>query len=452
MKKLPEVFLKNISEILGNEKEDFIKALELKPEVSIRGNPNKKVSLEYLDLEGRVPWCENGYYLNQRPAFTLDPLFHGGAYYVQEASSMFLEEVIKQTKPKFDRLRVLDLCSAPGGKSTHLASLLGPDDLLVCNEVIKSRLSVLKENLQKWGYPNIIISNQDPETFSDLAGFFDIVLVDAPCSGEGLFRKDSAAVDEWSENLVQMCSLRQQRIISSAAILVAQGGVLIYSTCTYNRKENQENANWLKRTFEFENIDLNISKDWNVTEKENGYQFFPHKTRGEGFYIAAFKKTGREYVNAKGRINLQRLSRQQLELLEEWIEKQEFENFDFFIKNDGNIVAIKTSLVSDYGVVLKSLQKRSSGLEVGIFKGKDFVPSHAFALSPLLNKNIQAANIDKSEALKYLKKENFTVPDDLNDGWVIIKYQNINLGWAKKIGNRVNNYLPTEWRIRMDLE
>jgi 16S rRNA C967 or C1407 C5-methylase (RsmB/RsmF family)/NOL1/NOP2/fmu family ribosome biogenesis protein len=452
MKKLPEAFLKNISEILGNEKEDFIKALELKPEVSIRENPLKKVSLEYLDIEGPVLWCESGYYLNQRPAFTLDPLFHGGAYYVQEASSMFLEEVIKQTKPKFDRLRVLDLCSAPGGKSTHLASLLGPDDLLVCNEVIKSRLSVLKENLQKWGYPNIIISNQDPETFYDLAGFFDIVLVDAPCSGEGLFRKDSAAVDEWSENLVQMCSLRQQRILSSAAILVAQGGVLIYSTCTYNRKENQENANWLKRTFEFEYIDLNISNDWNVTEKENGYQFFPHKTRGEGFYIAAFKKTGREFTNVKGRINLQRLSRQQLELLEEWIEKREFDNFDFFIKNDGNIVAIKTSLVSDYGVVLKSLQKRSSGLEIGIFKGKNFVPSHALALSTLLNKNFPAANLEKAEALKFLKKESFDVPNDLHDGWVIIKYQNINLGWIKKIGNRVNNYLPTEWRIRMDLE
>jgi 16S rRNA C967 or C1407 C5-methylase (RsmB/RsmF family) len=231
MNNLPGRFSENLKNILGNEFEKFKKALETDSPVSVRLNPKKKFKPSF-DLEEAIPWTENGHYLKNRPVFTLDPAFHAGAYYVQEASSMVIEHIFNNHVHHYSPLKVLDLCAAPGGKTTHLASLLTEDDLLVANEVIKSRVGILKENLLKWGFTNVIVSNQDPETFADLEGFFDVVLVDAPCSGEGMFRKTPDAINEWSEENVNVCSARQKRILSAAAMLVAPKGSTLLAPTT----------------------------------------------------------------------------------------------------------------------------------------------------------------------------------------------------------------------------
>jgi 16S rRNA C967 or C1407 C5-methylase (RsmB/RsmF family)/NOL1/NOP2/fmu family ribosome biogenesis protein len=443
---LPERFKRSMQSQLGDEFPDFEAALQSETPVSVRVNPSKP-----FDSHGwteKIPWTDYGYYLPERPVFTLDPAFHAGAYYVQEASSMVIEQVLKQHAPKNGPIRVLDLCAAPGGKTTHLASLLGPDDLLVANEVIKGRVGVLRENLMKWGYPNVIVSQQDPETFADLEGFFDVVLVDAPCSGEGMFRKTPDATSEWSEGNVELCSSRQKRILSAAAMLVAPDGILLYSTCTYNRAENQENAQWLTRTLDFEGLEINVPESWGIVNANPGLQFYPHRVKGEGFYIAAFRNKSRDERFVKGRPQLARLSRQLTELVQPWIKG---EGYEYFQKNDGGIVALKSDLIPAMGSVLKALQKRSSGLELGHFKGKDFVPSHALALSTLLPESTPAIDLDERQALLFLKKEAFELPGTAS-GWVIMKYKNLALGWAKAVGPRFNNYLPTDWRIRMKLE
>lgn len=431
---------------LGAEYPAFEAALGQETPVSIRVNPNKPIDNPLWTKE--IPWTKYGYYLPERPVFTLDPAFHAGAYYVQEASSMVIEDVFKQHAPKDRPLKVLDLCAAPGGKTTHLASLLGPDDLLVANEVIKGRVGILKENLMKWGYPNVIVSQQDPETFADLEGFFDIVLVDAPCSGEGMFRKTPEATKEWTEGNVELCSSRQKRILSAAAMLVAPDGILMYSTCTYNRSENQSNAEWLTRTLDFEVLDLTVPETWGVVQAAPGLQFYPHRVTGEGFYIAAFRNKSRDERFVKGRPQLGRLSRQLTQQVLQWVNG---EGYEFFQKNDGGIVALRSDLVPAVGSVLKALQKRSSGLELGHFKGKDFVPSHALALSTLLPEDIPSIELDERQALLFLKKEAFELPS-ASSGWVVMKYKGLALGWAKAVGARFNNYLPTEWRIRMKLE
>jgi 16S rRNA C967 or C1407 C5-methylase (RsmB/RsmF family)/NOL1/NOP2/fmu family ribosome biogenesis protein len=449
--KLPEAFETNMSQILGNEYPDFVAALDEASPVSVRLNPKKKTEQSALEVEGNVLWANDGRYLIKKPVFTEDPAFHAGAYCVQDASSMFLGHILDKIVDRRRPIRVLDLCASKGEQTTLLASILGEKDLLVANEIVKGRLAILKENILKWGFSNIIVSSHDPETFADLEGFFDVVLVNPPSSAEGLFRKDSSVANEWSEANVQMHATRQKRILSAAAMLVAPKGVLIYSTSTYNTSENQENVQWLNRTLDFETMDLEVSETWGITKSENCFQFFPHKTKGEGFFIAAMKNLSRDAKFVKGKPDLNRLRREQRAILKDWFRPEIFEDLEFLYKNDGNIVAIRTALLADYGSVLRALAKRSSGIEIGIFKGKDFVPSHAFALSDMISDDVERLEVPASEALKFLKKENFEFSTG-KDGWLLITYGGLPLGWVKKIGDRINNYLPAEWRIRMDSE
>ncbi|MGL4632157.1 MAG: methyltransferase RsmF C-terminal domain-like protein, partial [Leadbetterella sp.] len=325
------------------------------------------------------------------------------------------------------------------------------NDLLVVNEPIKSRVGILKEVIQKWGYENVIVCNQDPEMFSDLEGFFDVVLVDAPCSGEGLFRKDPNALNEWSVDNVKLCTLRQQRILSAAALLVKPGGTLLYSTCTYNSQENDENVDWLKRVFNFEKVELNTPKEWNIENTKNGYQFLPHKIKGEGFYLSALRQMGRESHYPKARIQLMRLNRNQIEVVKPWISETVWESLEFYSKPDGGVVGIPVNLLPDFGTLHKGLLKRSNGMEIGVLKGKDLIPSHSFAFSSWIHSDVTKTEVSKETALHFLKKENIELPDAKN-GWHLITYKNLGLGFGKKIDQRFNNYLPTEWRIRMDLE
>ncbi|MFZ4545461.1 MAG: methyltransferase RsmF C-terminal domain-like protein, partial [Saprospiraceae bacterium] len=394
----------------------------------------------------------------ERPSFTLDPLFHAGAYYVQEASSMLIGHALKQVVD-FDRnLRILDLCAAPGGKSTLLLSLMNDKSVLLSNEVIKTRVNILKENIHKWGNPNVMVSNHEAEDFRGLNGFFDVVLIDAPCSGEGLFRKDENAKKEWSPENVNLCSARQKKILSNTIDLLTDGGILLYSTCTYNAQENLDNVIWITEQFGCESIPIELPADWGVVElKESasfGYQCYPHLVKGEGFFFAVLRKgtnrqekTGTSYFQKKS--SLYPVSKSELELLRKWVDDPD--SLSFYKKGNGIITAVSKAIEPDCAAIESALRRVSFGVEIGEFKGKDFIPSHELALSSIVSSAFVSIELEKNEALFYLKKELHSVDTDLR-GWALAKYQGLSMGWMKILPNRINNYLPAHFRIRMDLD
>ena len=251
--------MNSLTDVKGFSKEAFEQIHASGEQVtSIRRNPLKPGSL--FSNEEKIPWASNGFYLSERPSFTLDPLFHAGTYYVQEASSMFLEQAMKQSVDLSQQLLVLDLCAAPGGKSTLLQSIISKKSLLVSNEVIHTRVNILKENCIKWGSSNVVVTNNDPKDFSKLKGLFDVVVIDAPCSGSGLFRRDADAIKEWSEDNVQLCSQRQQRIIADTWNCLKEDAVLIYSTCSYSSSEDEDILDWMMEKWKVESIKLKVKK------------------------------------------------------------------------------------------------------------------------------------------------------------------------------------------------
>ncbi len=447
---LPPAFLERMQADLGEEFPAFLAALEQPAPVSIRLNPAKP-SPAFRGVEP-IPWHPEGRYLPERPVFTLDPVFHASGYYVQEASSMLIFEALRQTVDLSQPLRALDLCGAPGGKATLLRSALSRDSFLVANEVIQSRIAPLKMNLEKWGYANIAVSNHDPEDFDGLSGFFDLVLVDAPCSGEGLFRKDEDAAGHWSLESVEMCAARQRRILTAAAGLVKQGGVLLYSTCTFNTSENESNVRWMANEFDFEFCPLKLEPEWGVVHKQWGCQCYPHRVKGEGFFIAALRKTA-DYAVSNLKANppkdWQRIPEKQVGVFEDWLAQPA--DFEFFTKPDGVVVAVQRANAETAFAIGNALKKRSLGLEMGEMKKQDLVPSHELALANSLNPHLPKAQLAKEQALLFLKKENIWEPD-WQRGWALATFEGLSLGWMKVLDNRSNNYLPMNWRIRMDLK
>lgn len=445
---LPEAFLQQMQLQLNQDFPAFLAALEQIPPVSIRWNEAKgEKQTEHKEV---IPWFEQGVYLPARPVFTLDPLLHAGAYYVQEASSMVVAKVVKQVLNVDKPLKVLDLCAAPGGKSTLLASVLSSDSFLLANEVIKPRYHILKENLIKWGRVNTHTGNADSSRLAGLTGFFDLVLVDAPCSGEGLFRKDPKAVAEWSPTHVAHCSARQKRILADAVKTLKPNGVLIYCTCTYNDEENEHNARWLQENFKLEAMQLDFLVDWGIIHKGIGYQCFPHRVRGEGFYISCFRNQHRSETSHKAAPfpHLTPLNDKLLPALQAWLEEPT--QFAFFQDKVGTVFAILKSQIMDCQIVTKFFSKADFGVELGVFKNKDFIPAHALALSTAVKRDLSALDLKKEQALHFLKKENLTL-DVLPTGWVLARYAGHNLGWLKGVGTRVNNYFPKNWRILMEL-
>ena len=453
MIQLPAPFRAQMQHQLADEFPAFEAALGQQPPVSIRLNPCKP-AIDTAGLEP-VPWCSAGFYLPERPVFTLDPLFQAGAYYVQEASSMLLAEAMRQTTNLGRPLRILDLCAAPGGKTTLLASLLLPNSMLIANEVIRTRVPILRENVEKWGYPNVVISNHDPEDFAGLAGFFDVVVVDAPCSGEGLFRKDAGAMQEWSEANVQTCSARQKRILAAAAPLLDEKGILIYCTCTYNDAENLEKVQFLAENG-FRNRLLNLPPEWNIIEKEIGtsvgYQCFPHRVRGEGFFISVFQKTGFApalKTDSRPFRDWRPLRPRETTEVRNWLANPD--QFSYWTKPNLDVVAVPVALEKALYLVNDVLRHKGFGLELGIFKGTDFVPAHALALSTALAPGLPGVELSRENALRYFKKENLVLDESVR-GWLLARYKGLPLGWMKGVGNRVNNYLPKDWRIRMEIK
>ena len=396
-----------------------------------------------------VKWCKHGYYLPKRPSFTFDPLFHAGTYYVQEASSMFLWQILEQIIGSDTKKTVLDLCAAPGGKSTLLASYF-KDGLIISNEVIKQRAAVLVENITKWGCSNVVVTNNDPAHFKQLNDFFDIIVIDAPCSGSGLFRKDINAITEWSEENVNHCSQRQKRIIADIINSLTENGILIYSTCSYSKAENEDVLDWITSTYKLTSIPLTLQPNWGIISVNSdlhnafGYRFYPDKLEGEGFFISVFKKEITTEVFKKNKQSILPIAtKQEVDIINNFIAIPN--NFYLFKQNEF-IRVFPLNYLQQLQILVSYLYIKKAGIEIGAVKGKDLIPSHELAMSHLDLRKIIKYKLNKHQALQYLSKKEVII-DTNSTGWVLAIYNNIPLGWMKVLPNRINNYYPTEWRI-----
>ena len=447
---IPKKLIESLIEIKSFDEKAFLDVHASGEQItSIRFNPIKPSNNYPLSIiNSQIPWSTSGHYLTHRPSFTLDPLFHAGTYYVQEASSMFLEEVMKQSLDLSLPLLVLDLCAAPGGKSTLLQSIISKESLLVSNEVIQTRVQILKENLIKWGSSNVVVTNNDPKDFSKLEGLFDAVVIDAPCSGSGLFRRDAEAIHEWSESNVQLCCQRQQRIVADVWNCLKEDGVLIYSTCSYSTEEDESILDWMVQQLKVESIRLKVDDDWNIDEVQSatdayGYRFWPNKVKGEGFFIAAFRK--KETADAV-RVKVKKdavASKSEIAIAEKWITSTD--EFSFVLQGQ-NIAVVPARWNNEIQFLMQQLKVRYAGVELGTIAKNDLLPEHALALSTICSKQVFSVELDKEEALTYLRKNEMHI-EAAHKGWALATYNGFNLGWMKLLGNRINNYYPKEWRI-----
>jgi len=441
---LPEAFLQSLADVPGFDRGAFVDCHHANaPITSVRLNPDKQITLHENWQTKEVPWCSEGRYLATRPSFTQDPFLHGGGYYVQEASSMFIWHILSQIFKRTDSLQILDACAAPGGKSTLLASYF-QQAMLVANEVIKSRAGILVENLVKWGSPNTVVTNNDPTYFKQLPGFFDLMLVDAPCSGSGLFRKDPAALDEWSEEAVMLCSRRQQRILADVLPALKEGGILLYATCSYSVEEDEVITKWLMEEMQMEAVPISVPAAWGIVAADipGAFRFFPNRLAGEGFYISVLRKqqpVQKEYYKENALLqpnkNSALLFRDKFHLSE---------NTSVFLQ--GNLVrSIPSVHWKAVQQLAAALYIKKAGVELGEEKGKDIIPSHEWAMQYGLKEGWPVINLNLSEALAYLGRQPLTL--EAANGWNLVSYQGCILGWVKIIQHRLNNYYPTHWRI-----
>lgn len=555
---LPPALIDSLRGIPGFDEQAFLAIHEKGPSItSIRFNPHKYGVLDrYGVLEtiddkqrlvapemgwSQVPWCREGWYLSSRPSFITDPAWHAGLYYVQEASSMFLEQVFIQhaggatqgsvaeaphggaeagdatqgsafegdatyTAPS---LKVLDACAAPGGKSTHLQALIGKDGLLVSNEVIRTRVSILSENMQRWGGDNTVVTNNDPRDFGRLPGFFDVLVVDAPCSGSGLFRREPEAIGEWSPSLVQLCSQRQERILSDLWGCLRQGGLLIYSTCSYSSEEDEQILDWLCRSFEVEPLPVATEAGWGIVEVRTetgayGYRFYPNRVDGEGFFVAALRKkdgiagtrrgrevegrwdgesSGKRSSEAPGKRGGETLGKRTGETLGKrtgeslgkrmseapgkrgsessgkrggvalgkgWAEAlapwiKEPDRYDF-LQTGETIRAIPLWLSEDLAYLAQALHVRQAGVALGEWMRTELIPDAGLAFSLLLSPDVPRLELSREQALAYVRKDELRL-EDAPKGWALVTYGGHGLGWVKVLPGRINNYYPKEWRV-----
>lgn len=437
---LPKDFVNLVKPLLADEWDAFADALSNNPSVSIRLNSIKNRA--NINKLRQIPWCSHGFLLPFRPQFTFDPLLHCGQYYVQEASSMFLYQALLQTTP--ENATVLDMCAAPGGKSTLIKDYLSNEGFLIANEYVSQRAHILAENLTKWGDPNFVVTNNSPVHFEKMPQLFDTVCVDAPCSGEGMFRKDPQAIQEWSLENVRLCVGRQREILQSAWKVLKPGGYMIFSTCTYNRHENEENVAWLIDNLDAEYIPLKTEPQWNITETELGYHFYPHKTKGEGLFMAVVRKNGdstpltaEKFKNKKTNV--------QLPILFDGLK-----NSDKFtaLLHKGIIYCVAKDKLSLVMQTIDKLNVMTFGIPMAEQKGKDLIPQTGLALSNEIDKEkFTTVDVDYSTALAFLRSEAIKL-ENVERGYVLITYKDQPLGWVKNIGNRCNNLYPSPWRIR----
>ena len=439
-------FVERTRALFGEERYGrFVQALETEPVVSIRFNGRKMEADSSLNA---VPWASAGRYLESRPVFTADPLFHAGCYYVQEASSMFVEQVVRQY---LDRpVRALDLCAAPGGKSTLLLSLLPQGSMLVSNEPVPLRAQILAENVTKWGNAASLVTRNEPADFAPFRNFFDFILVDAPCSGEGMFRKDSYAVEQWSVSNVEQCAKRQREIVADIWESLRPGGLLVYSTCTFNREENEDCVEWIANELGAEVLKLEISDEWNITgslttEGLPVYRFIPGYTAGEGLFLAVLRKDGSSTVTQPKAPRMQLAPAKLKSEVAKWIAAPG--DFDFVMQGD-TVIAMPKEHTAAMLALQQKLKVLHMALPLAEVKNNKILPLHALAMSTeLVAQAFNAVELEREKALAYLHREALLFAD-APVGHLLLTYKGTPIGFVKNIGNRANNLYPAEWRIR----
>lgn len=439
-------FITRTKALFGNERYAcFESALDANPVVSIRYNRDK---IACGEMWSPVLWATDAEYLDSRPFFTADPFFHAGCYYVQEASSMFLEQVVRQYVET--PVRALDLCAAPGGKSTHLLSVLPKGSILVANEPVPQRTQVLAENIIKWGSPYVAVTRNEPVDFAVLEDFFDFMLIDAPCSGEGMFRKDSFAVEQWSVSNVEQCVKRQRAIIADVWHALRPGGLLVYSTCTFNSAENEECVQWIAEELGAEVLPLNVADDWGITGNLAGsefpvYRFIPGYTNGEGFFLSVLRKNGSSVAAKTKRNQPVACSAKIKATVQNWVIAPN--EYDFIMQND-NVVAFPKEHTAVFAELIARTRCVHSGLPIASLKHDKPLPVHALAMSVNINASaFNSVELERVQALSYLHRETLRLPN-APFGMLLLTYDGVPLGFAKNVGNRANNLYPSEWRIR----
>ena len=450
---LPEAFEQKFRQCRSDKEWTlFLSSMEETPPVSVRIHP-VKYKKEFP--KERIPWSTFGYYLEERPVFTLDPDFHSGSYYVQEASSQSIDFILRHVTEGQKNIKILDLCGAPGGKSTLAATFLSSEGLLVTNEVIRNRAYTLRQNMIKEGYDNVVVCHNDPADFARLGAFFDIIIVDAPCSGEGMFRKDPNSIGEWSPEHLTLCSARQKRIIQDVLPSLEECGYLIYSTCTYNDEENIRNIEEYITQHHLESLPVPFDPEWQITPVEGqdnakGYQFFPFKTRGEGFFVSLLRKPGSETNNItypKSFKNLVKASQKDLNSLLNFVNAGDT---SLWTDKVNTFRSLPVHLEQDILFLADRLRVIHCGVAWGTWQKNIFIPDHSLAQSLMVTPRFPAVELSLQDALLFLKRELHEVNSD-HKGWHLATFRGNGLGFFKNLGHRINNYLPQEIRIRMDI-
>ena len=439
---LPKEFIEQLRGLLPDEWVRLAEAItSSEPSVAVRVNDARGVVVP--DGAHRVPWCEQGYYLDGRPPFTFDTDWHAGRYYVQDASSMFIAHVIKSLI--HGPVRYLDLCAAPGGKTTAAMQALPQRSLVVANEIVPPRARVLADNVIRWGNPNCVVTSNAPAQVGKLTHFFDVIAADVPCSGEGMMRKDDEAIAQWSPALVEQCAQRQLEILADAWHALRPGGLLIYSTCTYNRQENEEIAEFIVNELGATSLEVPVEASWNIhpaiSSNCHCYRFMPHRVDGEGLFMAVFRKDGdapRQDVRIK-----EKNTKKSDEIGENWLTNSD----EFVIDQQGDLtIAVPRGINREVVALRDSLNVLHAGVELATAMGRKTVPHYALAMSTARAKDaFPVCQVDYPTALRYLRGESITI--DGPRGYALVAHNGAVLGFANNLGNRANNLYPKSQRI-----
>lgn len=445
---LPAEFLDSIADQLGDDCKEFIDSLSHEQLSSVRYNIAK---YNTFSIEDTVAWEPQASFIKERKIFAHDPLWHGGAYYVQESSSMFLGYVLRELSLHEKPCIAIDVCAAPGGKTTHLLQCLHEDSLVIANEIIPKRNAVLRENLLRWGSPNVIITQSETYKLKNLPFQADVVLVDAPCSGEGLWRKQPSAMGEWSSQQVHNCAIRQRNILEDIFCLVKPGGYLLYSTCTYNEFEDEQQVDYIIESGHFESVEIiHPYEEINTRKSPYGYKFFTHHVKGSGFFMSVFRKK-----SDRGTSSISNFSNKP--------EKYEIRDISFLeekiihphkfsvLKYEENLYLFPQKYLRELSLLSQCVYIKSMGVEIGKEIGKNkFQYAHAWALCQNINKEKYSFyDCSRQEALDYLRKNDLSIYPAYDEGqYVLVTYESLPLGWAKYIQGRLKNLLPIALRLR----
>ena len=440
--KLPEAFIDQLRELLPEEWEALAKAItSSEPSVAVRVNEARGVSVP--ECTERVPWCEQGFYLGDRPAFTFDTDWHAGRYYVQDASSMFIAHVIRSFI--HEPVCYLDLCAAPGGKTTAAIQALPQGSMTVANEIVSPRARVLADNIIRWGDPRCVVTSNAPAQVGKLTRFFDVIAADVPCSGEGMMRKDDEAVSQWSPGLVEQCAQRQREILAGVWPALRPGGLLIYSTCTYNRQENEDIAEFIVHELGATSLEVPVEDCWNIHPAIGSdchcYRFMPHRVNGEGLFMAVFRKNGdmpRELPRIKDKT-----SKKADETGKDWLACPD----EYAIEQQGDLsIAVPLDIRREIVTLRTSLNVLHAGIDLATVMGRKVMPHHALAMSTARAEGaFPVCEVDYPTALRYLRGESIIVNGPR--GHVLIAHEGAVLGFANNLGNRANNLYPKPQRI-----